>query len=140
MTKHWNYNEARDLKAQGMGWNEIGRIFGISATVAHMRTDPIYAAKRREQINANRRMASYALGKRDHVHHVVPEPAKDEEIGTGPFITASGIVAYRQWVPNRTALGSAPLTAKGEGGYVSLPFVSILASRTALETKEGRGS
>lgn len=42
------------------------------------------------------------------------------------FMTPSGFRAYRKYVPNRTALGSAPLTAKGEGVYVSLPFVSIL--------------
>ena len=44
------------------------------------------------------------------------------------FTTPSGILAYRQWVPNRTALGSSPLTAKGEGFYVSLPLVSIQQS------------
>ena len=44
------------------------------------------------------------------------------------FTTPSGILAYRQWVPNRTELGSAPMTAKGEGFYVSLPLVSIQQS------------
>lgn len=68
----------------------------------------------------------HSIGKRDHVHHVAPEPAKAEEIGAGPFMTPSGFRAYRKYVPNRTALGSTPMTAKGEGVYVSLPFVSIL--------------
>jgi hypothetical protein len=56
---------------------------------------------------------------------MVAEPHRNE-IET--FTTPSGIPAYRQFVPNRTALGSAPMTEKGEGGYVSLPFVSILAA------------
>lgn len=121
----WNETEARDLRAQGIGWREIGEVFGVSYYKARAKLDLAWLDHRRKQINANRATV-HSLGKRDHVHHVVPEPAKDEEIGTGQFMTASGIAAYRQWVPNRTALGSAPLTAKGEGGYVSLPFVSIL--------------
>jgi hypothetical protein len=36
-----------------------------------------------------------------------------------------GILAYRKYVPNRTALG-LPMTAKGEGDWISLPYVSIL--------------
>lgn len=136
MTKHWNYDEARGLKAQGMGWNEIGRIFGISATVAHMRTDPIYAAKRREQINANRRMVSYALGKRDHVQHVKPEPIKAGGRDDGPFMTASGIMAYRKEIPNRISLTSQPVYEATATKVVTLPWVSILGGRS-LQHREG---
>lgn len=47
---------------------------------------------------------------------------------TEPFLTSSGQIAYRKYVPNRVALG-IPMTAKGEGDWVSLAFVSILAAR-----------
>lgn len=43
------------------------------------------------------------------------------------FETTSGVLAYRKYVPNRVAIG-IPLTAKGEGDWISLPFVSILRS------------
>jgi len=136
MTKHWDYDEARGLKAQGMGWTEIGRIFGVSATMAHMRADPIYAAKRRDQINANRRMASYTFGKRDHVHHVIPEPVKAEDTDTGPFMTPSGIMAYRKHIPNRISLTSQPVYEATATKVVTLPWVSILGGRY-LQHREG---
>lgn len=44
---------------------------------------------------------------------------------TGQDVQDLGIIAYRKYVPNRTALG-LPLTAKGEGDWISLPWVSIL--------------
>ena len=126
MSKHWNYDEARGLKAVGTSWEEIARIFGISSYKARMRLDPVWAKARRAHVREAQRAMTKSLGKRDHVHHVIPEPIKESP--AGPFMTPSGILAYRQWVPNRTALGSAPLTAKGEGFYVSLPLVSIQQS------------
>lgn len=45
---------------------------------------------------------------------------------TEPFLTPSGYWAVRRYVPNRIALG-IPMTAKGEGDWVSLPFLSILS-------------
>ncbi len=50
---------------------------------------------------------------------------------TEPFITSSGITAYRKYVPNRIALG-IPMTAKGEGDWISLPFLTILAPASPL--------
>jgi len=124
--KPWSEEEARLLKAKGMGFAEIGSAFGVSYYVARSKLDPAWLERRRAQINAARE-TTHSLGKRDHVRHVdpTPEPTKVDEPDTGPFVTSSGIKVYRQWVPNRTALGSAPMTAKGEGGYVSLPFLSI---------------
>lgn len=43
-------------------------------------------------------------------------------------IQCLGILAYRKYIPNRVALG-LPMTAKGEGDWVSLPYVSILDSK-----------
>jgi len=123
---NWNLDEAKAMKARGLGFAEIGSAFGISYYMARARLDPVWLEKRKAQINASRE-TTHSLGKRDHVRHVdpTPEPIKVDEPDTGPYVTSSGIKFYRQWVPNRTALGSAPMTAKGEGGYVSLPFLSI---------------
>jgi hypothetical protein len=44
----------------------------------------------------------------------------------GQDIQELGIMAYRKYVPNRSGLG-IPMTAKGEGDWISLPYVSILA-------------
>lgn len=135
MKKHWNYDEARGMRAEGVSWDEIGRAFGVTSHTAHARTEPKYAAFRREQINARRRSASYpALSKRDHVRHVVPAivsiepPANRGEV----FETPSGMLAYRKFMPNLVKLGEA-MSAKGEGTDISLPWVSILAAseRTA---------
>lgn len=48
------------------------------------------------------------------------------------FETASGILAYRKFMPNLVKLGEA-MSAKGEGTDISLPWVSILGAseRTA---------
>lgn len=45
---------------------------------------------------------------------------------TETFLTSTGQLAYKKYVPNRTALG-IPMTSKAEGGWISLPAVSILA-------------
>ncbi|WP_156394424.1 hypothetical protein [Mesorhizobium sp. Root172] len=45
---------------------------------------------------------------------------------TETFLASNGQLAYRKYVPNRTALG-IPMTAKAEGGWITLPAVSILA-------------
>ncbi|PBB75195.1 hypothetical protein CK227_10410 [Mesorhizobium sp. WSM4308] len=39
------------------------------------------------------------------------------------------ILAYRKYVPNRTTLGLL-MTAKGDGDWISLPYVSILQGLT----------
>jgi len=108
MSKAWDYNEARGMRAQGESWDEIGRVFGVSSHTAHMRTDPKYAAYRREQINARRRLDYSSTGKRERiVKH--PIPVVQVERRAGPFVTSSGILAY-------------------DFRGVSLPYVSILDS------------
>ncbi|WP_287339899.1 hypothetical protein [Mesorhizobium sp.] len=54
---------------------------------------------------------------------------------TEPFITSSGSLAYRKYVPNRVALG-LPMTAKGEGDWISLPFLSILSPARSPDKTE----
>lgn len=88
MSKHWNYDEARGMRAEGISWDEIGRVFGVSSHTAHVRTDPVYAAKRRAQINAARQSAS--LGKREHVRHVKPETVMAVPAAGRIIETASG--------------------------------------------------
>ncbi|PAP94007.1 hypothetical protein [Mesorhizobium wenxiniae] len=56
---------------------------------------------------------------------------------TEPFLTTSGQLAYRKYVPNRVALG-IPMTAKGEGDWVSLPFLSILSEAGAALSPANR--
>lgn len=51
---------------------------------------------------------------------------------TEPFQTPSGYLAVRRYVPNRTALGQ-PMTAKADGFWVSVPFVSILKDGVDLK-------
>lgn len=82
MSKHWNYDEARGMRAEGISWDEIGRVFGVSSHTAHVRTDPVYAAKRRAQINEARRIA--ALGRREHTkpETVVAAPSAGKIIET----------------------------------------------------------
>lgn len=50
---------------------------------------------------------------------------------TEPFMTTSGCWAVRRYVPNRVALGVI-MTTKAEGDWISLPFVSILASADVI--------
>lgn len=129
--KSWSEEEARHLKAQGIGFAQIGfaqigSAFGVSYYTARARLDPVWLENRRRQINANRAPVR-SIGKRDHVHHVIPEPAKAEEIGAGPFMTESGIMAYRKYVPNRVSLTSSPVNEGIATKAISLPFVSILS-------------
>lgn len=111
MSKHWNFDEARGLKAIGMSWTEIGQIFGVTAGTAHKRCDPEYASRRRSQINERRRMLQSSLGHREHVRRVEPEPIVSQPlVPKGPFMTANGMV-YQKFK---------------HGQVISLPFVSIL--------------
>lgn len=54
---------------------------------------------------------------------------------TEPFETSGGQLAYRKYVPNRTALGIPLITSKASGDWVSLPFVSILKEPTLSREK-----
>ncbi len=81
-------------------------------------------------------MLTASLGKRDHVHHVTPERMRAEDTEIGPFVTSSGIMAVPEPSERQFTCGSK---GKQITTRVSLPFVSILANRSALETKEGRG-
>lgn len=123
MSKEWNCDEARGLKAVGTSWEEIGRIFGISAFRARMRADPVYAAHRKAQINANRRNI-HSLGKRDHVRHVVPEPEAPVASDNAPFMTEIGIMAYP--IERVSQSDNGPRKMR-----ISLPYVSILGTEGA---------
>lgn len=121
----WNEETAKALKAHGMGFGEISRTLGVSYYMVRSRLDPVWLEHRRQQINAARE-TTHSLGKRDHVHHVRPEPAESEEVDAGPFTTPSGIRAYRKHVPNRVSLTSSPVNESIATKAISLPFVSIL--------------
>lgn len=123
--KPWSEEEARHLKAQGIGFAQIGSAFGVSYYTARARLDPVWLENRRRQVNANRAPV-HSIGKRDHVRHVALEPVQPEEIGAGPFMTPSGFLAYRKHVPNRVSLTSSPVNEGTATKAISLPFVSIL--------------
>ena len=121
----WNEETAQALKAHGLGFGEISRSLGVSYYMVRSRLDPVWLKHRRAQINAARE-TTHSLGKRDHVHHVRPEHVESEEIDAGPFVTPSGIRAYRKHVLNRVSLTSNPINEGIATKAISLPFVSIL--------------
>lgn len=136
MTKHWNYDEARGLKAIGTTWEEIARIYGITTYRARTRLDPEWGKAKRARVHELQREYTRSLGKRDHVQHVKPEPIKAGGRDDGPFMTASGIMAYRKEIPNRISLTSQPVYEATATKVVTLPWVSILGDRS-LHHREG---
>ena len=108
---------AKKLRAAGFTHDQIGKQLGFTGGTIHCALDPAYAARRRQQVNAARQARG---GDRPTVpERKAPPPIEfDQDAYSQPV--------YRKFVPNRTALGSGPLTPKGEGFWITLPMVSIL--------------
>lgn len=47
--------QAQRMRDGGMSWEELAEVFGAAPATMHMKLDPIYAEKRRQQINEARR-------------------------------------------------------------------------------------
>lgn len=71
MALAWNPDKALALRKEGLSWEKIGAVFGISLSTVRCRLDPEYAERRRQQINARRaeNRGSTGIGR-------VPRPRK----------------------------------------------------------------
>lgn len=120
--------EMKRLHREGVTFTEIGERFGFTASTVHCAVDPVYAEKRRQDVNRNRNRA--------HGYIVVPS-AKDKRAEAvqdrEPIALTENysIRPYAMRVPNRTALGTSFWTEKAECHWVSLPLLSIQARATA---------
>lgn len=117
-------SEMKRLRSEGATFTEIGERFGFTASTVHCAVDPIYAEKRREDINRNRGRA------RGYIVVPTPTERRTEAVQDREPIALTetySIRPYAMRVPNRTALGTSFLTEKAECHWVSLPLLSIQA-------------
>ncbi|MHA6684478.1 hypothetical protein [Mesorhizobium sp. A556] len=89
------------------------------------------AIDRREKIRTREREKKRRQRHLQALRQKIDAPAMAPVLGE-VFETASGILAYRKFMPNLVKLGEA-MSAKGEGTNISLPWISILGAseRTA---------
>lgn len=113
----WDAQTALNMRSSGASWDDIGKQFGVTGTTVRRRVDSAYAIHRREQVNARR--GKHEVHNTHRVRRMLPAVDEDEPAAAIPG-------RYTVFVPNRIALG-LPMSAKGEGSYITLPWVSLLA-------------
>lgn len=116
--------EMKRLYREGATFTDIGERFGVTGSTVHCAIDPIYAEKRRQDVNRNRNRAGGYItvpSAKEKGAEVVQERdpiALTENYSIRPYVIR---------VPNRTALGTSFWTEKAEYHLVSLPLLSIQA-------------
>lgn len=123
-------DEARRMRERGASWREIGRSFGgVRETTVQCAVDPIYAERMREKLRLWRK--ANGINSRGRVTdqrrdpRPVPKPVAEKPVAARPFMTPSGIMAYRVTVTNR--LATHPMEGPRHM-LVTLPYVSWRAS------------
>lgn len=116
--------EMKRLYREGATFTDIGERFGVTGSTVHCAIDPIYAEKRRQDVNRNRNRAG---------GYITVPSAKEkgaEAVQERDPIALTDTYSIRPYVirvPNRTALGTSFWTEKAEYHLVSLPLLSIQA-------------
>ncbi len=122
---NWCEDEARALRANGLSWRVVGEHFGITEFQARSRLDQEFLQKRRDELRKRRAPEQKSETKNSHMvirrvsrrRFVVEEKTNDDQPKP---------MTYRKFVPNSGKIGVA-LSTNGEGYYITLPWVSLLA-------------